>query len=97
MAHLLDDPLPEGIYGPTERLVVEYSQRLTRLDPIDADLYARLAAVFPPAGLVELCLIVGTAALVNRFHATFHTDNDAPFMAALAAGSPLPLPQPRGV
>lgn len=96
MAHLLDDPLPQGIYTPTERLVVEYSQTLTRLEPVDAALYARLAAAFTPAALVELCLIIGTAAMVNRFHATFHTDNDARFTEALAAGSPLPLPQPRG-
>ena len=89
----MDNPLPPSVYSEFEAAVIEYARRLTRMDAIDDDLFGRLAGHLSPAGLVELCLIVGTANLVNRFHATFHTDVDAWTSAALGAACPLPIPR----
>lgn len=44
---------------------------------IDDELYAALEASFSRAQIMELCLEVGLAGTVNRFHATFLTDLDA--------------------
>ena len=69
-----------------------YARRLTRMEGIDDQLYGRLRDFLTEAGVIELCLIVGTANLVNRFHATFHTDVDAWTDGALGDACPLPLP-----
>jgi alkylhydroperoxidase family enzyme len=92
IAHLADDPPPADVFDEVERAVVTYAQRLTRMDPIADALYAELSRHFPPAALIELCFIVGSANMVNRFHATFLTDVEAATTATLAAGCPLPVP-----
>ena len=96
MARLADDPPPDDVFDDVERVVVTYSQRLTRMQPIDDDLYAGLRRHFTPAALVELCFIVGSANMVNRFHATFLTDVEAGTSAALAQSCPVPLPRRPG-
>ena len=76
--------------------MVTYARRLTRMERIDDQLYGRLRDLLTEAGVIELCLIVGTANLVNRFHATFHTDVDASTRAALGDACPVPLPEEPG-
>jgi alkylhydroperoxidase family enzyme len=65
------------LFDATDRLVIRYAEVLTRENRVDEKLYAELAARFPREELVELCLTVGLAALVNRVHATFRTDLDS--------------------
>ena len=71
---------------------MRYARTSTRMEPIDDELYGQLKKHLSDAAVVELCLIVGTANLVNRFHATFHTDVDAWTDGAIGATCPLPLP-----
>ena len=93
IAHLGDDPLPEGVYEPEEAAIVRYSQASTRLHPITDDLYRDLACHFDTRQIIELCATVGLSNQVNRFHATFLTDLDPTITEALGLGCPLPLPQ----
>lgn len=65
------------LFDETDRMVLKYSEVLTRENRVDDDLFNRLAARFSREELVELCFTVGMAALVNRVHATFRTDLDA--------------------
>ncbi len=88
MRHLMDDPLPEGVYTPSEAAVVRYARASTRAEPITRPIYAALAAHFTPAQIVDLSLTVGLSNLVNRFHATFLTDVDEETLAQVAAGNP---------
>ncbi len=81
MAHLLDDPLPEGLYAPEEAAVVRYARRSTRMEPIDDATYAELARHFDRRQIIDLCLTVGLSNMINRFHATFLTDVDESTLA----------------
>jgi alkylhydroperoxidase family enzyme len=85
-------PGEPDMFSPTEQVVVDYARRLTRLEPIDDDLYAELTRHFTLQQIMELCFTVGIACTVNRFHATFHTPLDEKTQAAFADGSPLALP-----
>jgi len=97
LAHLGDHPLPDGVYTPSEAAIVRYSQRSTRMEPIDDVTYDALAAHFDRKQLIEICFTVGLSNVVNRFHATFLTDLDPWTHKALGESCPLPYPdQPRG-
>ena len=102
LQHLGDDPLPDGLYDPAEAAIVRYAQRSTREITIDDGTYMALAEHFSPAQIVDICLTVGLSNMVNRFHATFHTDLDAETLAAVEAGDAaagacaLPRPEPPG-
>jgi alkylhydroperoxidase family enzyme len=63
-------------FDATDRLVLRYSEGLTRDNRVDDAMYAELSERFSKDELVELCLTIGLAAMVNRFHATFLTDLD---------------------
>jgi alkylhydroperoxidase family enzyme len=65
-----------SVFDDTDLLVLRYAEVLTRENRVSDALYAELAARFPREELLELCMAVGLAALVNRVHATFHTDVD---------------------
>ncbi|MGH7917005.1 MAG: carboxymuconolactone decarboxylase family protein [Candidatus Binataceae bacterium] len=65
-----------ALFDEKDRLVLRYARVLTRDNRVDDALYAELAGCFPREELVELCFTIGLAALVNRVHATFHTDLD---------------------
>jgi alkylhydroperoxidase family enzyme len=78
-------------FDATDRLVLRYSEALTRTNRVDDALYAELEARFPRVELVELCMTVGLAALVNRVHATFLTDLDDSTRAAVADGPVCPI------
>ena len=71
LAHLGDDPLPDGVYSEPEAALVRYAQKSTRMEPIDDTTYGALATQFSVQQMIEICFIVGLAQLVNRFNATF--------------------------
>ena len=93
LAHLLDDPLPSDVYDGAERVAIVYARRSTRMEPIDDELYAELERHYPTEQIMELCFTVGLSNIVNRFHATFHTDLDVETANVFRDGSPLPLPR----
>jgi alkylhydroperoxidase family enzyme len=95
IAHLGDDPLPDGVYEPVEAAIVRYSQASTRLRPITDELFGELTRHFDTKQIIELCATVGLSNQVNRFHATFLTDLDPSTTEALGDSCPLPLPPPR--
>ena len=65
------------LFDETDKLVIRYAEVLTRTCKVSDELYRQLEARFTRDELVELCFLVGLAALVNRVHATFATDVDA--------------------
>jgi alkylhydroperoxidase family enzyme len=76
---------PEApLFDETERLVLRYTDTLTRENRVEAELYAALECRFTARQLWELCLAVSLAALVNRVHATFLTDVDKQTAATVA-------------
>jgi alkylhydroperoxidase family enzyme len=91
LAHLGDEVLPDGLYSSAEAAIVRYAQRSTRMQPIDDDLYAVLTEHFSTSQVIEICFTVGLSNIVNRFHATFHTDLDAWVVDALGS-CPLEYP-----
>jgi alkylhydroperoxidase family enzyme len=92
LAHLGDDPLPEGLYEPDEAAIVRYAQRCTRMDAIDDATYGDLAEHFRPEQIIEICFTVGMSNMINRFHATFLTEVDPQTQEALAPACPLAYP-----
>lgn len=70
-------------FDDTDKLVLRYSESLTRDNLCDDALYGELAARFNKDELVELCVTVGLSAMVNRVHATFRTDVDDSTEAAV--------------
>lgn len=96
LAHLGDDPLPEGLYVPDEAAIVRYARKSTRLEVIDDATYGALREHFDERQIIEICMTVGLSNLVNRFHATFLTELDPSTQEALAPSCPLPFPPPLG-
>ena len=99
MRHLVDDPLPEGVYDAAQAAIVRYAQKSTRLEPIDDVTYAALAEHFSTQQIMDICLTVGLSNMVNRFHATFRTDLDAVTLEEVEAGDAIagscPIPRPQ--
>ena len=93
LAHLGDDSPPEGVFDDGDRAVQRYVVLSTRAEPIPDELYARLRAHLSERQVLDLCFTVGLANLVNRFHATFHTEVDAHTLSAVGDDPPLPLPR----
>jgi alkylhydroperoxidase family enzyme len=93
LAHLGDDPLPDGVYSPSEAAIIRYSQRSTRMEAIDEVTYRSLAEHYETKQLIEICLTVGLSNVINRFHATFLTDLDQWARDGLGASCPLPYPE----
>ncbi len=93
LAHLGDEPLPEGLYAPDEAAIVTYAQRSTRMDVIDDTTYGNLAEHFTPEQIIEICFTVGMSNIINRFHATFLTQLDPATQQALAPSCPLRYPE----
>lgn len=92
LAHLGDDPLPDGLYEADEAAIVRYAQKSTRMDPIDDGTYAALCEHFDETQIIEICFTVGLSNMINRFHATFLTELDESTQEALAPACPLPFP-----
>ena len=102
MRHLTKDPLPEGVYNDEEMAIIRYAQKSTRLKSIDDVTYGNLAEHFCKEQIIDICLTVGLSNLINRFHATFHTNVDAATLDEVAAGNtecgicPISLPAQPG-
>ena len=94
LGHIGDQPLPQHVYAADERVVITYARASTELRPIDDAMYADLGTHFSLMQVIELCVVVGIANLVNRFHATFLTDLDASTRDMLQDGCQLPFPSP---
>lgn len=86
MSHLGDDPLPEGVYSEEEAAIVRYAQRSTREIMISDEVYGELQKHFSLIQIMDICFTVGLSNMVNRFHATFHTDLDEETLALAEAG-----------
>lgn len=99
MARLADDPVPPGLYSAAQAAIIAYAQRSTRLQPIDDETYGALSRHFSAAQIVDITLTVGLSNMINRFHATFHTDLDADTVRDAEAGDVIagacPIPRPR--
>ena len=78
-------------FDETDRLVLRYAETSIREIRIPDELYAKLAARFPKQELMELCMTVALAALVNRVHATFQTDLDEGTRERVADGPACPI------
>lgn len=91
LTHLDDDPLPPEVFSSAEIAIVRYARQSTLRIVVDDALYGELQAHFSERQCIDLCLIVGLSNLINRFHATFHTDVDESTLEALAAGAEIPL------
>ena len=76
MNHLLDDPLPEGMFSPAEAAVIRFARASTWMQPITDEIYKGLAEHFTNQQIVEISWTVGLDQLVSRFHATVQTDVD---------------------
>ena len=94
LAHLVDDPLPAGVFEPREEAIVRYAQASARNDVITDVLYGDLARHFSPETMISICFVVGLAGLTNRFHRTFLTEVDPDTHEVLAQACPVPIPQP---
>jgi alkylhydroperoxidase family enzyme len=94
LSHLGDDPLPEGLYEPSEAAIIKYARQSTLHITIDDAMYAELAKYFSRKQIIDICLVVGQSNVVNRFHATFKTDVDATTIASVyePGSSPILLP-----
>ncbi len=76
LAHLGDDPLPDGVYSDAEAAVVRYAQQSTKTIRIDNATYQALAKHFTVQQMIEICFNVGLAQINNRFTATFLPEVD---------------------
>ncbi len=94
LSHLGDDPLPEGLYSPSEAAIVRYARQSTLDIKIDDALYAELKTFFTLRQMIDICLVVGQSNVVNRFHATFKTDVDEATLATIAESGPAPIALP---
>ena len=97
MGAIAADPLPDGVYTLEQAAIVRYAQASTRMEPITDELYAELAAHFTEKQIIEICFTVGMSNMINRFHATFHTDVDAETEALVGAVCPVRRPAVPGM
>lgn len=84
--HVGDDDPPEGVYEPSERAIVRYGRGSTLDITVDDETYEALTAHYAMEQVMEIWALVGVANMVNRFHATFHTDVDPETLQAVESG-----------
>ena len=94
--HLIDEPLPEGMFSADEEAIIRYAQASAMMRPITDELWRDLQKHFDAQQLIEICFMVGMSQTASRFHATFHTDVDAAVMDAVGPACRVPLPPPPG-
>ena len=63
-------------FSPVEKLVLQYTEELTRTAKSGEEIVAELRKHLSPQDIVELNLTVGTANLTNRFNMSLLTDLD---------------------
>ena len=95
IGHLMDDPLPAGMFAPDEEAIIRYARAAAVMQPITDDLWDALRACFPIPRIMEICFLVGLNQLVSRFHALVHTDVDEATSAQVVGPAcPVRLPRP---
>jgi alkylhydroperoxidase family enzyme len=83
------------LYGPVDRLALEYIEAWKLHRQLLDELYRRLTGHFTTRQIIDLCFTGGVADLINRFHATFGTDIDDGTLADEQAVEVTPrLPNP---
>jgi alkylhydroperoxidase family enzyme len=78
-------------FDDRDKLVLRYSEVLTRDNKVSEALYTELADAFTRDELVELAITIGMSAMVNRVHATFDTAVDQETLDAVADGPVCPI------
>jgi alkylhydroperoxidase family enzyme len=76
IAHLLDGPLPDGMYTPAEQAIIRYARASARMEPITDEMWDGLRRHFSIQAIIELGFIVGLQQLTTRFHRLVLTDAD---------------------
>ena len=94
MAHVLSDPLPEGLFPPDEAAIVVYARKSTRMEPIDDETWRQLSEHFDVKQIMEIIFTVGFNQMISRFHAAVRTDVDGVTLDALHDSCPVRLPPP---
>jgi alkylhydroperoxidase family enzyme len=92
MSHLLDDPLPEGLFPPDEAAIVVLARKSTRMEPIDDATWAALREHFDTKQIMEIIFTIGLDQMVSRFHAAVRTDVDDYTLDQLVDACPVHLP-----
>jgi uncharacterized peroxidase-related enzyme len=64
-------------FSPVEKLVLQYTEELTRTAHSSEEIVAELKKHLSPQDIVELNITVGTANLTNRFNMSLLTDLDS--------------------
>ncbi len=85
----LRDWRESDLYGPVDRLVLEYVEAVKVRLRVPDELYGRLERQFSSRQIMDLSFTVGIADLINRFHATFLTDVDESTLEAVETGDQL--------
>lgn len=95
MNHLLDDPLPAGLFSPDEEAIIVYARAAAVMAPITDDIWHGLREHFDVKAIMEICWIVGMNQLTSRFHQLVRTDLDEGTSAAVEGSAcRLRLPPP---
>jgi hypothetical protein len=76
MTHLLDDPLPAGMFAAAEEAIIVFARASTWMQPITDDIWNNLSEHFDTKQIMEISFTVGLNQLISRFHATVRTDVD---------------------
>lgn len=87
MSHLLDDPLPEGMFSPAEEAIIVFARASTWMQPITEEIWNKLNEHFDTKQIIEISFTVGLDQLVSRFHAAVHTDVDKSTTEATSSGT----------
>lgn len=85
------DPTSCASFSDTDKLVLRYSEILTRENKVSGTLYKELEKAFLREELLELAMTIGLAAMVNRVHSTFVTDVDQSTLEIVADGLVCPI------
>ena len=94
MAHLLDDPLPEGMFTPPQAAIIVFARTSTWFQPITDEIWDELARHFDTRQIMDISFTVGLDQMVSRFHATVRTDVDCVTTDQLTGSCPVALPPP---
>jgi hypothetical protein len=95
MGHLMDDPLPEGMFPPAEQAIIRFARASALMEPITDDLWDDLRRHFSIQAIIEIGFIVGMHQLTTRFHSLVLTDLDTATSEQLTGGScRVRLPRP---
>ncbi len=73
-------------FGPSERLVIEYAEQVTRdANAVSDELFGRLRAAFSEAQIVELTVRITLCGFYNKFNQALRIDIEDEAVAAFAA------------